>query len=131
MCNSFSDFCEVAYLKKSEKILVSTCFKKPGFPFFIYINRAKQTKEIFIYTFAGTDKANTCVGTLLELEQLNFSFLLSGQGKGGRGVLSEIRNFDRKYFLNAPIQKKNWALLVMLLSFFTHKSCLNYPGIYT
>ena len=57
------------------------------------------------------------------------------QGKGGgwQGgrVLSEISNFDRKYLLNAGIQKNKRTLLVMLLSFFIHNSYLTYPGIYT
>ena len=89
MYNSFSDFCELVYLKKSEKSFVSTCFKKPGFSFFfIYINRAKQTKYIFIHNTADTDKENTCakflriIKTVLELKQLNFSFLLSDKRPG-------------------------------------------------
>ena len=61
-CNSFFNFCELVYLKKSEKkawfphVLKSQVFLF----FFIYINTTKQTKEMFIHTLSGTDKVNTC-----------------------------------------------------------------------
>ena len=67
---------------------------------------------------------------LLEIHNSYGAFFEKGGGRG-RGFLSEIRNFDRKYLLNVPIQKKKLALLVMLSSFLIHNSCLSYPVIYT
>ena len=40
-------------LKKSEKDLVSTCFKKPGFSIFHYNHGKKQNKKVFPHIFAN------------------------------------------------------------------------------
>ena len=79
----------------------------------------------------GKDGGGGCGGA--PLTKANVSGVGTGEMGGWQGgrVLSEISNFDRKYLLNAGIQKNKRTLLVMLLSFFIHNSYLTYPGIYT
>ena len=44
-------------LKKSQKDMVSTCFKKPGFSIFHYNHRTKQNKKVFQHIFAKIGNA--------------------------------------------------------------------------
>ena len=42
-------------LKKIEKVLVSTCFMKPGFPIFDYNHRTKQNIKVLVHIFADIE----------------------------------------------------------------------------
>ena len=52
---NFLLFCNWKILKKIEKVLVSKCFMKPGFPIFDYNHRTKQNKKVLVHIFADIE----------------------------------------------------------------------------
>ena len=56
VCGKFFIVLQLKDIKENWKRLISTCFKKPGFPILHYNHRAKQNKKVFAHIFA--DMAN-------------------------------------------------------------------------
>ena len=53
VCGKFFIVLQLKDIKENWKRLISTCFKKPGFPILHYNHRTKQNKKVFAHIFAN------------------------------------------------------------------------------